>query len=123
MARVAGVYQPRSRRAAFSDAMDDARAVVTRVLMSAAMRGAGALLLLAALAALLALATFNPEDAGVNTATGNAATNLFGGVGATGADILLEWLGFASLAFLAPPAIWGARALFGRGLNNVGWRA
>jgi S-DNA-T family DNA segregation ATPase FtsK/SpoIIIE len=103
--------------------MDDARAVVTRVLMSAAMRGAGALLLLAAVAALLALATFNPEDAGVNTATGNSATNLFGGVGATGADILLEWFGFASLAFLAPPAIWGARALFGRGLNNVGWRA
>jgi DNA segregation ATPase FtsK/SpoIIIE, S-DNA-T family len=123
MARVAGVYQPRTRRAAFSDAMDDARVVVTRFMLSAAMRGSGALLLLICLAAILSLATFNPEDAGINTATTNTATNLLGGVGAVTSDMLLEWFGFASLAFLAPPAIWGARAMFGRGLNHAGWRA
>jgi S-DNA-T family DNA segregation ATPase FtsK/SpoIIIE len=123
MAKAMEVYQPRSRRAAFGDAMDDARAVVTRFMMSATMRGAGGLLLVASVAALLSLATFNPNDAAVNTATANAPTNLFGGIGAITADMLLEWFGFASLAFLAPPAIWGARALFGRGMNNVGWRA
>jgi S-DNA-T family DNA segregation ATPase FtsK/SpoIIIE len=123
MAKAMEVYQPRSRRAAFGDAMDDARAVVTRFMMSAAVRGAGGLLLVASVAALLSLATFNPDDAGVNTATANAPTNLFGGIGAVTADMLLEWFGFASLAFLAPPAIWGARAMFGRGMNHVGWRA
>ncbi|HEY1836480.1 MAG TPA: DNA translocase FtsK 4TM domain-containing protein [Rhizomicrobium sp.] len=118
-----GAYQPRSRRAAFNDAMDDARTVVTRFLVSATLRSAGALLLVASLAAILSLATFNPEDAGLNTATSSAPTNLFGGFGAMTADILLEWFGFAALAFLAPPAIWGARAMFGRGLSHAGWRA
>ncbi len=60
----------------------------------------------------------------MNTATVATPTNLLGGIGAVTADILLEWFGFAALAFLAsrPPS--GAHApCSGRGLNNVGWRA
>ncbi len=118
-----GVYQPRTRRAAMADAFDDARRVVTRALQTAVLRGAGALLLLGALAAFAVLVTYNPADPSLNNASARDPSNLFGGLGATAADLLLQWFGLAALAFLAAPGVWGARALAGRGLSYAIWRA
>ena len=121
--RAMGVYQPRNRKAAFSDAMADARRSVARLLNLAAMRGAGGLLFLGSIAALMALASYHAGDASLNTATGNAPSNLLGGLGATAADLLLQTFGIAALAFLAPPTLWGMRALTGKHLAYAIWRA
>jgi S-DNA-T family DNA segregation ATPase FtsK/SpoIIIE len=120
---MAGVYQPRSRRAAFSDALADARRTLARALGEAVLRGAGALLFLGIAAALVALATYNSADPSLNNATWREPTNLLGPLGATAADILLQTFGFAALAFLAPPAVWGIRALTGHVFRDAVWRA
>jgi DNA segregation ATPase FtsK/SpoIIIE, S-DNA-T family len=118
-----GVYQPRTRRGAMTDALDDARRAIARVLRIAMLRGAGATLCLASVAAFVALASYHHADPSLNNATGLEPSNLLGGPGAAAADLLLECLGFAAIAFLAPPAVWGARALRGRGLSYALWRA
>ena len=118
-----GVYQPRTRRGAMTDALDDARRAIARVLRIAILRGAGATLCLASVAAFVALASYHHADPSLNNATGLEPSNLLGGPGAAAADLLLECLGFAAIAFLAPPAVWGARALRGRGLSYALWRA
>src|SRR4051812_33080614 len=105
--RSMGVYQPRSRKAAFADALADARRAVARALRIALVRGAGALVFVAAGAGLVALATFSPDDASLNNATGREPSNWLGGLGATAAGLLLQTFGIGSLVFLAPPAIWG----------------
>ncbi|HSZ75480.1 MAG TPA: hypothetical protein VK779_11720, partial [Rhizomicrobium sp.] len=69
--RTAGdVYVPRERRAAFADAMAEARYAVTRAMQAALMRGTGALLFLASAAALVALATYHQGDPSFDSATG-----------------------------------------------------
>ena len=121
--RAMGVYQPRNRKAAFSDALADARRTMMRALNVAVLRGAGALLFIGSVAALIALATYNSADASLNTATGAEPTNLLGGFGAMAADMLLQTFGIAALAFLAPPAFWGVRALTGKHLQHAILRA
>src|SRR4051794_30478900 len=121
--RSMGVYQPRSRRAAFADGLADARRAVARAIRIALLRGAGALVFLGACTGLVALATFSPGDASLNNATGHEPANWFGGFGATAADLMLQTFGIAALVFLAPPAIWGARAMTGRSLTRPMWRA
>jgi S-DNA-T family DNA segregation ATPase FtsK/SpoIIIE len=113
-----GVYQPRSRRAALNDAFDDAKRSVIKFCREAALRGAGGLLLLVALAGTLALVFYNPADASLNNATGTASSNLLGGFGAAAADFLLQSFGLAALVFLASPAVWGARALLGHHVHH-----
>jgi S-DNA-T family DNA segregation ATPase FtsK/SpoIIIE len=108
-----GIYQPRSRRAEWADAYDDAKRAVVRFCRQVSLRGAGALLLLVALAGGLALGFYNPADSSLNNATAAGPHNLLGGFGAAAADLLFESFGLAALAFLASPAVWGARALFG----------
>ena len=121
--RSMGVYEPRSRRAAMADALADARRTVAHAAGVAALRGAGAILFVGSVAALVALATYNANDPSLNNATGGGSTNLLGGLGATAADLLLQTFGIAALAALAPPAVWGARALSGRTLSYPLWRA
>jgi DNA segregation ATPase FtsK/SpoIIIE, S-DNA-T family len=121
--RSMGVYQPRSRKAAFADALADARRTVARALKIALLRGAGGLVFLGACAGLVALATYSPGDASLDNATARDPSNWLGGFGATAADLLLQTFGIAALAFLAPPAIWGARALSGRSVTYPIWRA
>ncbi len=118
-----GVYQPRIRRAALADALEEARFAFLRFMQGLALRGAGALLLLGALAGFVALLSYDPGDPSLNNATARDPSNLLGGLGATAADLLLQTFGFAALAALLPPAAWGVRALGGRGLNNAFWRA
>ena len=120
---MAGVYQPRSRGAAMSDALAEARIALARLTQLVIMRGAGALVLLATIAVGLSLASYSPGDPSLNNATGRAAANWLGPLGATAADVLLQAFGIAAFAFLAPLAVWGARALLGKGLSRAVWRA
>ena len=117
------IYQPRTRRGAMTDALDEARRAIARVLRIAILRGAGGALFLASVAAFVALASYHHSDPSLNSATGRDPSNLLGGLGAEAADLLLQCLGLAAIAFLAPPAVWGARALRGRGLRYALWRA
>ncbi|MBV9992846.1 MAG: DNA translocase FtsK 4TM domain-containing protein [Alphaproteobacteria bacterium] len=118
-----GVYQPRSRGAAMSDALTEARIALARLLQLAILRGAGLLVLLATLAVGVALATYSSSDPSLNNATGKAVSNWLGPLGATAADVLLQAFGIAAFAFVAPLAVWGARALVGKGLKHAVWRA
>jgi hypothetical protein len=58
---VGGVYHPRSKGGAMSDALADARRALARLTRIAVMRGAGLLLFVAALAALAALASYSGD--------------------------------------------------------------
>jgi S-DNA-T family DNA segregation ATPase FtsK/SpoIIIE len=118
-----GVYQPRSRGAAMADALADARRALANLLSLALMRGAGLLLFAGGLACLIAIASYSPEDPSLNNATGHPVGNWLGPFGATAADILLQSFGVAALAALAPPMVWGFRAMIGRSLKHALWRA
>jgi S-DNA-T family DNA segregation ATPase FtsK/SpoIIIE len=113
-----GVYQPRTRRAQLADAFEDAKRSVVRFCRQASLRGAGGLLLLVALWGYAALAFYDPADASLNHATDAIAHNLLGRAGAAASDLLLQSFGLAALAFLASPAVWGARALLGRHMRH-----
>ncbi len=123
MSQRGNVYQPRSTRGAFADAMTEARDALKRVLLLLIFRGAGLLLALGSLAAILALLSYNSLDASLNNATSAEPHNLLGPLGATAADILLQAFGLAAIAALAPPAAWGVTALLGRHLKGALWRA
>jgi S-DNA-T family DNA segregation ATPase FtsK/SpoIIIE len=121
--RLTSVYQPRSRRAALADTIAEVRLTMTRAVNAAALRGAGAILFLASLAAMVALASYSPNDSSLNSATGREAVNWLGSFGAVAADLLLQTFGLAAIAMLLPPAVWGLRAMTGRSLSHAGWRA
>src|SRR5271170_8004814 len=74
------------------------------------------------LALLVALASYNPSDPSLNTATARSATNLAGPVGAALADLLLQGFGVAGalpgLAMLA----WAWRIASRRGLGSMAAR-
>jgi S-DNA-T family DNA segregation ATPase FtsK/SpoIIIE len=112
-ARTSGVYQPRRKGAWLSETFAEARHKTAALLKLALFRGAGLTVLVAAAAVLVALISYNPNDPSSDTATGHEATNLLGPLGATAANLLLQYFGFASLAFLVPPIVWGARAILG----------
>jgi S-DNA-T family DNA segregation ATPase FtsK/SpoIIIE len=118
-----GVYRPRPRGAAMTDALAEARIALARLTQIAILRGAGALVLLAALAVALALATYSSGDPSLNNATGRPVDNWLGPLGATAADVLLQAFGIAAFAFLAPLAVWGGRAMMGKGLSRAVSRA
>jgi DNA segregation ATPase FtsK/SpoIIIE, S-DNA-T family len=118
-ARSSGVYQPRRKGAWLSEALADARHKTAALLKLALFRGAGLVVLIGAAAVLVALISYNPSDPSSDTATGREATNLLGPFGATAANILLQYFGFASLVFLLPPIVWGTRAMIGWELNQA----
>lgn len=79
----------------------------------------GGLALLAfAVALLLSLLTYSPEDGSLNVATAGATVNLLGPPGAYGADILLQSLGLTAGLLAATGAAWGWRFLRHRGLRR-----
>jgi len=118
-----GVYQPRSRGAAMADKLADARRSLARLFRILVMRGAGALLFFGSALALVALAGYDPTDPSWNNATGAQTSNWLGGMGAMAADMLLQAFGVAAIAALAPPLVWGIRALRGLHLKHAMWRA
>ncbi|HEY0282370.1 MAG TPA: DNA translocase FtsK 4TM domain-containing protein, partial [Rhizomicrobium sp.] len=121
--RTIGAYQPRPRGAAMADALDDARHALARLSRLLVMRGAGLVVLLATLAVLIALVSYDSGDASLNNATGGEVSNLLGPIGATAADLLLQLFGYAALAFAIPLTVWGTRALMGRTLRHALARA
>ena len=118
-----GVYQPRSKSAAMADALADARRSLARLTQILILRSAGVVLFLSTFAALLALVSYDSHDASLNNATGIEPSNLLGGFGATAADMLLQGFGIAAIAFIAPPMVWGVRALMGQHLSHTMGRA
>jgi len=119
---IGGVYHPRARGGAMSDALADARYAMNRLMRIVTLRGAGLLLLLAAAAALLALVSYSSDDASLNNANLRDTGNWLGPLGAVAADLLLQIFGWAALAFLAPLFVWGGRALRGKSLRYAMWR-
>src|SRR5580692_7390863 len=119
---VGGVYHPRSKGGAMSDALADARRALARLARIAVLRGAGLLLFAAALAALAALASYSGDDASFNNANARPVANLLGPLGATAADLLLQTFGFAAIFAFAPLLVWGIRALRGKSLRYAMWR-
>jgi DNA segregation ATPase FtsK/SpoIIIE, S-DNA-T family len=68
----------------------------------------GGLVALAGVASLtLALLTWSVSDPSLNHATNARVHNLLGVPGAIAADLVMQFLGLASAALLAPPAFWG----------------
>src|SRR3954466_12192749 len=84
-------------RRGFTEVSDATRRWVLPVL--------GAALVLASLLLLLALATYDPRDPSLDTATTAAARNYAGPHGALVADILIQGIGFA--AYLVPVVLLG----------------
>jgi S-DNA-T family DNA segregation ATPase FtsK/SpoIIIE len=119
---IGGVYHPRARGSAMSEALADARAALARLMAMAALRAAGLLLLASAFAALVALATYSPDDPSLNNANIHNVSNWLGPLGAVAADLLLQVFGFAALCFMAPLFTWGIRAMTGRSLRHAMWR-
>ena len=70
-----------------------------------------------------ALLTWSVEDPSLNHATNARVHNLLGGPGAIAADIVMQMLGLACIAALAPPAFWGWRLLTERRLPSPGRKA
>jgi S-DNA-T family DNA segregation ATPase FtsK/SpoIIIE len=55
----------------------------------------------------LALLTWSVSDPSLNHATNERVHNLLGAPGAIAADLVMQFIGLASAALLAPPAFWG----------------
>src|SRR6201996_674108 len=119
---VGGVYHPRAKGGAMQDALADARRAMNKLMRMLALRGAGLVLIAAAIAGLLMLVSYNADDASVNNANLREATNWLGPIGATAADLMLQIFGFAAVAFLAPLAVWGTRAVRGKSIKYAMWR-
>ncbi|MGE3905108.1 MAG: DNA translocase FtsK 4TM domain-containing protein [Reyranellaceae bacterium] len=82
----------------------------------------GAGLLLAGLALLLALATFDRGDPSLNVATPQAPHNLFGLRGAYVADLMLQSLGLSAWLLGFVVAVWGLRLMRRHSIPRFGLR-
>ena len=72
---------------------------------------------LMALALLVGLGTYNPQDPSLNTATSRAPTNLMGLPGAIAADAMLQYVGAAAVLPVAALLAWAYRVASGRRLG------
>ena len=95
---------------------------VAAFLRSRCIEAAGALLLLAALALAVALASYHPDDPSLNAASGAATANWLGRPGAVVADLLLQLVGVAAALPAVLLALWGWRVAAHRGINRPGPR-
>src|SRR6266542_2567641 len=82
--------------------------------------GLGMLLVLASLLLLLALLTYNPGDASLNTAVAAPARNYLGHDGAVIADLLIQSIGLA--VYLLPAVLlgWAFRLMLQRPIRRLG---
>jgi S-DNA-T family DNA segregation ATPase FtsK/SpoIIIE len=69
-------------------------------------------------AATLALATWSVNDPSLSHATPAPVRNMIGVPGAIAADLMMQILGLASIAFLLPLAVWGWRLVVHRPLTR-----
>jgi DNA segregation ATPase FtsK/SpoIIIE, S-DNA-T family len=66
----------------------------------------------------LALLTWSVSDPSLNHATSAHVHNLLGAPGAIAADLVIQFIGLASAALLAPPAFWGWSLITQRRLDR-----
>ncbi len=66
----------------------------------------------------LALATWSVSDPSLNHATNERVHNLLGAPGAIAADLVMQFIGLASVALLTPPAFWGWSLVTNRRLER-----
>jgi S-DNA-T family DNA segregation ATPase FtsK/SpoIIIE len=74
------------------------------------------------IALLVALATYNPRDPSLNTATSQHATNLAGPGGAMVADFMLQGFGLAAILPGLAMLTWAWRIASRRGMGHPAWR-
>ncbi|MGB8602841.1 MAG: DNA translocase FtsK 4TM domain-containing protein, partial [Rhizomicrobium sp.] len=117
-----GVYQPRSGWRDVRESFDRFGRTLRHLAALAIIRCAGALQLICAGVIFIAVASYHAGDPSLDNASGGVAANLFGLIGATAADIFLQYFGFAVYGFLLPLFAWGWRALMGRSLRHASWR-
>ena len=78
-------------------------------LKSTAWRSVGAVLILAAIAILLALLSYDAADPTSNNLTNTDTQNWLGGIGANLADILMQTLALGSYLLILPLLVWGGK--------------
>ena len=83
---------------------------------------AGGVLIAAAAALALALASYNSLDVSLNNASGQAPANLLGPAGATIADLALQSFGIVAVLPVLALLAWGARLVRHSGVARFGWR-
>jgi len=83
---------------------------------------AGAAMMGASIAALVALASWNAGDPSLSNATGGVVHNLLGRPGAIIADLLMQLFGLAALAVVLPPLVSGWRLFTHRPLRRENLR-
>ena len=93
---------------------DEARAALRRRVHEIV----GLALLAVAGVAAVALATWSVQDPSLSHATNAPVRNMLGLGGAIGADLMMQLLGIATIAFLFPLAAWGWRLLTHRPLDR-----
>ena len=79
---------------------------------------AGLALIVFAVLLALALATWSVQDPSLSHATNKPVHNAIGIVGATVADLLMQLVGVAAIAFVLPIGIWGWRLVTHRALKR-----
>ncbi len=79
----------------------------------------GSLLCTFSIFILLCLATYNPADPSLNQSTANTATNIGGYAGAMVADLLLQFLGLASVFAALVPLAWSIKLINGSNIAFV----
>src|ERR1700690_1034267 len=76
----------------------------------------------AGLALLIALASYDPHDPSLNTASSRETHNLVGPLGAIAADLLLQSFGVAAALPGVPMLVWAWRLVSRRGMGSVAVR-
>ena len=71
----------------------------------------------------VSLSTWTISDPSLTFANGSVAENWLGFWGASFADFTMQFLGFAAIAFLIPPLVWGLFKIFGHALPAFAMRA
>src|ERR1700722_5921821 len=79
---------------------------------------AGLVALFGVVSLTLALLTWSVSDPSLNHATNARIHNLLGAPGAIAADLVMQFIGLASVTLLAPPAFWGWSLLTKRRLER-----
>jgi DNA segregation ATPase FtsK/SpoIIIE, S-DNA-T family len=120
--RMAGVYQPRSRRGQIADAIAWFRDWVSGLVAEIFRRAFGLALIFLALAILVAILSYDPTDPSFDVATGREIANWLGATGSYGSDLLLRLFGLAALPFAAAIGTWGWQMAAGRQPAQFGWR-
>jgi S-DNA-T family DNA segregation ATPase FtsK/SpoIIIE len=97
-----------------SDLVQDVKTLIVR--RTAELTGFA--LIVTAIAAFAALGSWSTDDRSFTNATDAPVRNLLGFPGAALADLLIQLLGFGTIALLVPLVGWGWRLLSGRGIDH-----